>query len=176
MVSRFFFIRKRLPVKPIGPLNHSASRDLVVQSGPIAAHMAHPFIAPRGLCGCPFSRCGRGPSKHQDKRDPAIYIYIYIYIHMALGHELSIFVDFPKKYRFYIFGMESWGGCAPPRPPLHFRGAPPLELPIAKGCRSTLGQNHFWKTCFSKMTIVVWGNKAQTSISSKMAPQAKPLC
>jgi hypothetical protein len=82
--SAVFFIRKRLPVKPIAPLNHSASRDLVVQSGPIAAHMAHPLLAPRGLCGWPFSRCGRGPSKHQDKRDPAIYIYIYIYIYVYI--------------------------------------------------------------------------------------------
>ena len=48
------------------------------------------------------------------------------------------------------------GGAAPPQTPLHFRGAPPLELPFAKGCRARLGTKPFLENVQKLMNMVIW--------------------
>ena len=57
---------------------------------------------------------------------------------------MNLEVSILYKIKYGILGV-----AAPPpaQTPLHFRGAPPLELPIAKGCRWSHGEKLILGTC-----------------------------
>ena len=63
--------------------------------------------------------------------------------------------------------------------PLHFHGAPPLDVPIAKACRRSHGEKLIFGTCSWKNGHAYFEKEhfsRYLGTFSKMAPQAKPLC